>query len=277
VESCSGQGENNLIVTKLFNRHWWYVTILVILGVAVLMRLGFWQLERLEQRRALNQLIVERWDQTPFSLNEDALPAQVEDLGYRRIEATGVFDYEHQVVLKNQNRQTEPGVKVVTPLLLPDGRAILVARGWIPFAQSKPEQWSQFNEATDVTTVVGLLQKSQILPGAQPPTAPQTEWFRIDIEAIQRQMPYPLLPVFLTQLPEPGRGFGQLPYREVPFEITEGNHFSYALQWFMFAMILGGGYLPYIAYQEKRRQMQRSAGHSDNLSTDANMDAPALS
>ncbi|MBX3012859.1 MAG: SURF1 family protein [Caldilineaceae bacterium] len=243
-----------MIVTQLFSRRWWYVTIFVILGVIFLTRLGLWQLDRLTQRRALNQLISERWDQAPYDLNQNLLPTELETLGYRRIQVTGTFDYSNQVLLKNQNRQTEPGTNIVTPLLLPNGQAILVARGWIPYDQSKPEAWDAFTEATGETTVIGMVQKSQILPGAKPPTEPQTEWFRIDVEAIQRQIPYPLLPGFLTQLPEPGRAYDALPYREVPFEITEGNHFSYALQWFMFAAILGGGYLPYIAYQEKRRQ-----------------------
>lgn len=266
-----------MIITKLFSRRWWYVTLFVILGVIALARLGFWQLDRLEERRSLNQLVIARWDEEPFDLNQNPLPAQLEELGYRRIEVSGTFDYEHQIVLKNQNRESEPGVKVVTPLLLPDGQAILVERGWIPYAQSKPEEWAQFNEATGDTTVVGMIQKSQILPGAEPPPAPQTEWFRIDVDAIQRQIPYQLLPAFLTQLPEPGHGYEDLPYREVPFEISEGSHFGYALQWFMFAAILGGGYLPYIAYQEQRRQRLAAGQAGADAVPDAPMDAPMAS
>ena len=266
-----------MVVTKLFSRRWWYVTVFVILGVIFLAWLGLWQLDRLEQRRAFNQLVASRWDQEPLNLNESALPTNLDDVGYRRIAATGNFDYANQVALKNQNRETGPGVKLVTPLLLPDGRAVLVVRGWIPYSEAKPEQWPQFNEATDAATIVGMLQKSQILPGAAAPEGPQTEWFRVDIEAIQRQIPYQLLPVFLLQLPEPGRSYDALPYRDVPFAITEGNHFSYALQWFMFAAILGGGYLPYIAYQEKRRERTQQQKENAAATTDPSLDAPALS
>jgi surfeit locus 1 family protein len=267
-----------MVVTKLFSRRWWYVTVFVILGVIFLARLGLWQLERLEERRAFNQLVASRWDQEPLNLNESALPTNLDDVGYRRIAATGTFDYSNQMALKNQNRESRPGVKLVTPLLLPDGQAILVVRGWIPYSESKPEQWSQFNEATDDAAVVGMLQKSQVLPGAALPEEAQTEWFRVDIEAIQRQMPYQLLPVFLLQLPEPGRGYDALPYRDVPFAVTEGNHFSYALQWFMFAAILGGGYLPYIAYQEKRRERTQQQKETAAASpADPSLDAPALS
>lgn len=266
-----------MVVTKLLSRRWWYVTLFVVAGVYVLARLGFWQLDRLEERRAFNELVAARWDQEPFNLNDSTLPTNLDDVGYRRIVATGAFDYGNQVALKNQNRDSGPGVKLITPLLLPDGQAILVVRGWIPYSQAKPEQWPQFNEATGDAAIVGMLQKSQVLPGATAPDGPQTEWFRVDIEAIQRQMPYQLLPVFLLQLPEPGRGYDALPYREIPFEITEGNHFSYALQWFMFAAILGGGYLPYIAYQEKRRERVQQQREKAATPPDPSLDAPALS
>lgn len=266
-----------MIVTKLFSRRWWYVTIFVILGVIFLAWLGFWQLDRLQQRRAQNALIVQRWDQDPYNLSQNGLPADVEELGYRRIQVTGQFDYDNQVALKNQNRETEPGVGLVAPLVLPNGQAILVARGWIPYAQSDPAQWTQYNEKAGEITLVGMIQKSQVLPGAKPPDAPQKEWFRIDVDAIQRQVPYELLPVFLLQLPAPGQSYDALPYREIPFEITEGNHFSYAIQWFMFAAILGGGYLPYIAYQEKRRQRIQAETLPHDANTETRIDAPALS
>jgi surfeit locus 1 family protein len=256
-------------------KRWFFPTIFVIAGVIVLVRLGLWQLDRLQQRRDLNQVIAARWDQEPYNLNQSGLPAQLEALGYRRIEVTGRFDYTQQIALKNQNRETEPGVKLVAPLVLPDGQAILVQRGWIPYAQAPSEQWAQYNEKPGDTTIVGMIQKSQFLPGAKPPATPQKEWFRVDIDTIQQQMTYPLLPVFLIQLPEPGQAYTDLPYREVPFEITEGNHFGYAIQWFMFAVILGGGYLPYVFYQEKRRQQAQA--QADGANPDAHIDAPALS
>ena len=41
-----------------FNRQWWWTTLLVLLGIALLLRLGFWQLDRLAQRRAYNADII---------------------------------------------------------------------------------------------------------------------------------------------------------------------------------------------------------------------------
>ncbi len=239
------------------SRRWWFPTLFVIAGVYVLIRLGFWQLDRLEQRRELNQYIVSRWDQEPFDLNNNPLPADLSELGYRRVQLTGDFDYANQIVLKNQFRNDAPGVNLVTPLRLADGRAILVARGWVPLSGATPDTWPQYEETSD-GPIVGMIQASQLLPGSTPPTEPQTEWFRLDIDAIQQQMPYQLMPGFFKQLPEPGRGYAALPYRDIPFEISEGNHLNYAIQWFIFSAILGFGYIQYLIYSERRTQRLRN-------------------
>lgn len=235
------------------SRRWWFPTLFVIAGVYVLIRLGFWQLDRLEQRREFNQYVAARWDQEPFDLTNNPLPTDLSELGYRRVKLTGTFDYANQIVLKNQFRNDAPGVNLVTPLRLSDGRSVLVARGWVPLSASTPEAWPQYEEPTD-GPIVGLIQASQLLPGSTPPTEPQTEWFRLDIEAIQQQVPYPLMPAFFKQLPEPGRGYAALPYRDIPFEISEGSHLNYAIQWFIFALILGFGYIQYLLYSERRTQ-----------------------
>jgi surfeit locus 1 family protein len=243
-------------IPKLLNRRWWWTTLIIIAGVYVLIQLGFWQLDRLEQRRAFNQHVAERWQEEPFDVNTNAIPADLSALEYRRVEASGEFDYEHQIVLKNQTRNQAPGSIIVTPLVLDDNRAVLVARGWVPINQSTPEHWGEYEEPAD-HPVIGLLQESQTLPNGAiptPPAAPQVEWFYLNIAAVQPQMPYELLPVFILQLPEEGRSLNALPMREEPLVLDEGSHFSYALQWFMFSIILGVGYLFFIHTQELREQ-----------------------
>lgn len=253
-------------VPNPLNRRWWFPTLFVIAGVYVLIQLGLWQLDRLEQRRDFNQFVAAQWDQEPYDLTVNQLPTALAELEYRRVQLTGDFDYANQIVLKNQVRSDAPGVNLVTPLRLDDGRAVLVARGWVPLSQSTPDAWPQFEAPAD-EPIIGMLQESQILPGAPAPTEPQTEWFRVDIEAIQQQMPYELLPVFVSQLPEPGRAYDALPYREVPFELSEGNHFSYAIQWFTFALILGIGYIQYMLFDERRRQ-RGTQRHSQRRESD---------
>jgi len=247
-----------VVLTKLFSRRWWWMTLLVIAGVALLIRLGFWQLDRLEQKRAYNATVAARWQEAPFDLSSEELPADLSELEFRRIEVQGHFDYANQIVLKERPRGDIPGVVLVTPLVLNDGRAVLVARGWIPYNQAGQEFWPQFEEP-DGAPVIGLLQESQMLPSGEAPPIPdepQTEWFSLNIDAVQPQMPYELLPVFVLQLPEEGRSYSDLPFREEPVRLDEGNHFSYAIQWFMFSAILGIGYLFLIRHQEARLQRQ---------------------
>lgn len=241
---------------KTLNRRWWWTTLLVIAGVLVLIRLGLWQLDRHEQRRAFNQFVADRWRQEPFDLANNPLPDDLHELEYRRVQVEGVFDYDHQILLTNQIHSGAPGVNLITPLVMEDGRAVLVARGWIPVNRATPDQWSQFEEPPGAP-VIGLIQESQLLPnGSAPPVppSPQVEWYTLNIDAIQPQMPYPLLPVFILQLPEDGRSRNAFPFRAEPIVLDEGAHFSYAIQWFMFAVILGVGYIFFIRAQELREQ-----------------------
>jgi surfeit locus 1 family protein len=244
------------VFPKLFNRRWWLTTIFVILGVIVLVKLGFWQLDRLQQKRDINALMSERWKQEPFDLNTQEIPSDLEELEYRHVQATGKFDYAHQILLSHQTYNETPGSILVTPLILDDGRAILVARGWIPTGEDAPENWSKYQEP-EGAPVIGLIKESQLLPNGSaptPPKAPQTEWYQINVDAIQPQMPYKLMPVLLQQLPEEGRTINNLPLREDPALLDESEHFSYAIQWYSFAVILGIGYFFFIRTQELRDQ-----------------------
>ncbi len=227
----------------LFSRRWLPSTLLVLLGMVVLVRLGFWQLDRLEQRRDRNAQLAAQLAQSPLELTgAAALPADVTGLKNRRIVARGEFDFEHQIGLKAQTWRGEPGIHLVTPLRLASGEAVLVDRGWIPVDESAPEQWPRFDEAGPVT-VTGHIRLSETLPNSQPPAGPQQEWYRVDIEAIAPQLPYPILPMYVQQLP-PEANNAAYPARLTPeVDLSEGPHLGYAVQWFLFALILGGGYI----------------------------------
>lgn len=243
-----------LFLLAIFGRRWRWVTLAVILIVAGLTRLGLWQLDRRIQKIELNQRMAARWQSAPFDLNQEALPTDLADLQFRRIQVTGTFDYAQQIAIKGVNRNQLPGVALVTPLVMADGRAVLVVRGWVSSDKAKPEQWGEFDEAQAQATVVGLMREDQPLPGAPQPTAPQKEWFRVDLTALQAQMPYPLLPAFVEMLAEPNRSAMVLPIRaDEPAPYDEFMHLSYAAQWFIFALIGAFGYLMFVRQQEMRR------------------------
>ena len=110
----------------------------------------------------------------------------------------------------------------------------------------------------------GLARKSQAAPGggvSTPVATPQAQWYRIDIPALQGQMPYQLESAFLEQLPEAGRTYDMLPIRSEPRPLDDGNHLSYAIQWFTFAAVLGFGYIMFVRQRTRlaAKPMQPSA------------------
>jgi surfeit locus 1 family protein len=241
-------------VTTFFNRRWWWITLLMLAGFAVLLRLGFWQLDRLEQRRAYNSAVLEQLAQPPISLNAGPLPAEPVELKNRQAVAQGEYDLSRQLALTHQNWLDSPGFHLITPLVLDQGQqsedgrstAVLVDRGWFPAAQLQQENWSQY-DVTEPVAVAGYIQLSQTVPNAEVSDAStgalQPEWYRVDVAAIEAQLPYRLLPVYLQEAPSP-EGNIELPFRsELDADLSEGNHFSYAIQWFIFATILGVGYV----------------------------------
>ena len=242
-----------MVIKAIFTRYI-LMTILVILGMALLVWLGFWQLDRQEQKRTFNTLMAERWRTEPFDLNTASLPADLDALEYRRVVADGEWDYDNQILISNQVYNGSAGYIILTPLVLDEKRAVLVARGWAPADLATPENWSQLEEPPG-QPVLGLARKSQGLPSgaaSTPVAIPQREFYRIDVAEIQGQMPYQLEAGYLEQMPEEGRTVTQFPIRMEPIALDEGNHLSYAIQWFTFAAVLGFGYIMLVRHQTRR-------------------------
>lgn len=210
--------------------------------------------------------MLERWNQEPYDVEANGLPEDLADLEWRRVEASGTWDYANQIVRTNTpGPNGEAGVMVVTPLVFESGEAILVARGWLPQELAAPELWPQ-TEEPEGEPVIGLINESET-NGTATRTEDPRQWYSVDIPLLKEQMPYPLMPGLIKMLPEPGRTIDTYPTRELNLMLDEGSHLSYAIQWFMFALILGFGYSQYVRLQESRdrrlAQEQESGAEPD--------------
>lgn len=243
----------------LFSRRWFLTTLLVIAGIFVLVRLGIWQLDRLEERRATNILFAQQLEAEPLSLNEASdgdLTALLED---RRVIVRGTYDFSQQILLKLQMYHNQPGGHLVAPLLIEGSdQAVLVDRGWLPDHELDPAYWPSYDEV-GVVTISGYLKPTEVLSGGRetPPAGTQRQWFRLNIEHIQPQMPYDLLPIYVLQAPT-GENVDPLLRAEPEIDLSEGPHLSYALQWFAFSLMLGGGYI-YFVRQNGNKNLRLSA------------------
>jgi surfeit locus 1 family protein len=240
-----------MILKKMFSRTWLLATFLVFAGTAFCIRMGIWQLDRLEQRRAFNSQVESMRAIEALELNQD-LPADITSMEWRAVTVTGEYDFENQVALRNQFYGDQYGYHLITPLLF-SGGAVLVDRGFIPAdGNAAPGDWSKYNEAGQVT-VTGQIRLGQEKPafgGVADAEADHLDvWNNLDVNRIVAQSPYSMLPVFVQSNEIENDTVPPIPFQP-EVELTEGSHFGYALQWFSFATILFVGYPFYLRKQE---------------------------
>jgi surfeit locus 1 family protein len=186
-------------------------------------RLGFWQLRRLHQRRAQNAVIAAARARPPVELPAPAAP---ESLAERRVRARGTYDWAHEHVWHARTYQGAPGVTLITPLRLADGSWLLVDRGWAPSADAYHVDGLRFREA-DTATIAGL---------AEPAPRDRGD---ADPRRLADSLGGAVLPVVVQLLP--GEARAHLPPGLVRWpapELDEGPHLSYTVQWFSFAAII---------------------------------------
>ena len=209
------------------------VTIVAIATIvaAVCIALGFWQLQRLADRRALNAAIERERSRDPV-LIPTAAGGEVEP--YTPVRASGTFDTEREVLVYGRSLDGEPGHLVVTPLVFQDGTAVLVIRGWVPFDH-------QTVPVTDAAAPAGELTIHGFLvpDGGDGSTVPDESGVigRLDVEGIGSTLPYPVLALAIRQTEQAPPQPSELPIPLPQEELSEGPHLSYAIQWFCFAAI----------------------------------------
>jgi len=248
----------------LFSRRWWWTTLIVIAAICVAIRLGFWQLDRNAQRQASVSHIMAMQALPVLDLNLRPLPSNLETMEYRQVTITGVYDFNHQVALRNQVRArmsgTDPGIALLTPLILADGLVILVERGWIPLEYTTPASWRKFDQPGTVSLdgIIRLsLEKAEmgsalIDPTLAPGQSQLDFWNFVNLPRLQQQFPYSLLSIYIQQAP--GADLESLPYRlmEQP-DLDPGAHIGFALQWFFYAGLLFFGYPVWLKKQKIKR------------------------
>lgn len=245
------------MILKMFSRRWILTTILVIAAMLVMARLGKWQLDRLAQRRAFNARVEAQINQPPLQLSAASLNEDLAVMEYRKVTVRGEYDEAQQVALRNQAMNGQWGVDLITPLRIAGtDQAVLVDRGWIPAEDYTSGNWAKYNEP-GVVEVQGVIRQSQTHPDfgrrSDPtpiPGGPRLDtWNFVNVGGIARQTSYSLLPVYIQEAPNPA--FAGPPIRTQPeLDLSEGPHMGYAIQWFSFALLLGGGYPFFIRKQE---------------------------
>ncbi|HEY3013070.1 MAG TPA: SURF1 family protein [Gemmatimonadales bacterium] len=203
-----------------------------VLVAAVCARLGVWQVSRLRERRGANALAAAARSEPPVVLDGRNRGAAVAE---RRVRARGHYDHAHDIVVRGREYGGVPGVEIVSPLRLADGKtAVLVNRGFVPAPDAVTVSSDSLREPGE-KQVEGIALPIASGGGRPLERGGRTTWARLDLEALQARLPYPIYPVYIRQSPD--SALPRFPRRLDPPVLDDGPHLSYAIQWFAFAVI----------------------------------------
>src|SRR4051812_7551765 len=212
--------------------------VLAVCAAAGCIRLGFWQLSRLHERRARNAIVASRLEAPAADVR--TIGDDTTTLRFRRVSLTGHPDSSHEFLLTLRGRNGSPGVDVITPLRLSGSdTAILVNRGWVYSPDGMTADLARWREAD--TMYNGYVEEFET--SAARDSIRRDGIRRMDYAAIARTLPYPIKPFYIVATGDSTAERTGKVVRLAPPPLDEGPHASYAFQWFAFASIalLGGG------------------------------------
>lgn len=232
-----------MVLHVLLQRRWLVLTGVLLLVVVLCVRLGFWQLERHQDRRAYNAVVDRNYGQPAAPVDDlmrpDRLPTQ--DVVWRAVRATGTYDPARTVLLRNQTHDGTAGVAVLVPLRTADGTAVLVDRGFVPRGRSATSAVDVPAPPSGEASIVGhitrpVTARTTVIAGVQASVG------QPDVATIARWLPYPVYGGIIDLVSE------QPPPAEAPVKPEEpqlgfGPHLSYAIEWWFFAALAVVGWI----------------------------------
>ena len=238
-------------------------TVLMVLGVlvgsAVCVRAGLWQLSRWQQKHALRARLERVLVEPPLACGGTP-PAPERAIG-RRISLVGRYDESRQFLLRGRLHEGEQGVEVVTPLIVAGGPAVLVERGWLAAvdgATARPADCPEPGERA----VVGYVERLERSPAGYPYVRMAGDSLALysaallDPDSLAARLPYPIAPYLVRE--SPGPAVAPWPRRSAPEPPNDTMHLSYAVQWFSFAAILLLG-SAWLAWSRRDRRSRKPA------------------
>jgi surfeit locus 1 family protein len=240
-------------------RRRWLVALAAVAAALVTARLGWWQLDRAAQKTALQAATDERARQPAIgSAAQLATTAEAALAQHQRpASLAGRWSAAHTVYLDNRQMNGRAGFIVVTPLLLGDGSAVLVQRGWLA------RNFEQRSRLPAVPTPEGevVVQGRVAPPPARLYEFNAGEFGRIrqnlDIDAFARETGLTLRPLSL-QIADSATSAGDGLQRDWPAPSAGvAKNRGYAAQWFGLSALIVVLYVWFQLIQPRRRDARR--------------------
>ena len=230
------------------------VLVFALMTTALTARLGYWQLERAQQKRELQAQTKARAAMPALDARQWPVDAaQLDALKHRRVQLAGHWLAEHAVLLDNRPMQGRTGFYLVMPLQLDDGSAVLVQRGWLP---------RNANERSRVTlppTQPGRVELSGRLAPRLPrlyefePTTSGLIRQNLDVAAFAIETRLPLrLGALIQDGSSDHSSDGLLRLWPAPDTGVQKHH-GYAFQWFSLSLLTLGLYVWFQIVRQRKR------------------------
>lgn len=231
----------------LLTPRWLGILAITLAAAAVMVLLGNWQFSRYQERAATNERIDASAARAPVPLREvlpapsgpagTVGPAPPAEAAWTRVTVTGRYDGNNVIMIRSRTVQSRVGFEVLTPLVLADGSAVLVDRGWLPPAAggalARPEVPPV---PPGEVTVVGRLRLSESKPDQVSRRDGRIETRRIAVPALASELPYPVHHGYLLldeQTPPADPAFATIPVRHE----NDWQNAGYVVQWWLFALL----------------------------------------
>ena len=199
-----------------------------LIGTAILVSLGTWQLQRLDWKRGILNEIEARIDgpAAPLPAAEDAV---IDRDRYQPVTLTGTLGNGEVLVLVSQKR-VGAGYRVISPYILESGRRILLDRGFTPVAQRDADR-----SVTGEIAVEGNLH----WPDDRTSSTPENDvagntWFARDVDQMADVLDTEPLLVIARNMSPSDVGVTPLP---VDTSGIPNDHLQYAITWFSLAAV----------------------------------------
>lgn len=210
-----------------------------IVGTAILVGLGLWQLQRLAWKEGVLSAIAARMDEPPAPL--PAAPEVGRD-AFLPVQVAGRFTGQALDVLVSR-KGAGPGFRVVAAFETDAGRRILVDRGFVPEAAR-----GAGHGAEGPLTVTGNLHwPDETDSYTLPPDARTGIWYARDVAGMAAALATE--PVLVVARSDTGAGIAPWP---VDTSGIPNDHLGYAVQWFLLAAVWAGMTILYLWRMRRR-------------------------
>lgn len=251
----------------LLSRQWVILTLVGLLLMPTMYKLGFWQLHRHERKVADNTLIANSLHAPPVPVERLTAPGATVAAhdNFRTVTAAGRYDPAHQVVVRHRTSGDDStiGYYVLTPLVLTDGKAVLVNRGWIPASGDLTALPHIPATPTGQVRITGRLRPDETTASTgirDTPGLPPHQVMLINSRQQARDLPEPLLGGYIeVTATTPAPPAGQPQAVPAPDDSSIGPHLAYAIQWWLFTAMVPVGWVILVRRERKERLAQQTA------------------